>query len=36
MIDMKSKDSIKLDIVELDKSETYPKDDGLPKDISCW
>ena len=31
MIGMKSKDSIKLDIVKLDKLEKYPEGNALPK-----
>ena len=32
MIGMKLKDAIKLDIVKLDKYETYPKENVLPED----
>ena len=32
MTDMKLKDAIKLDIVKLDKSETYPEEEVLPED----
>ena len=31
---MKPKDAIKLDIVELDKSKTYPEEAVLPEDDS--
>ena len=31
MIDVKPKDTIKLDIVEPDKSETYPEEEELPE-----
>ena len=33
MTDMKPKDSVKLDIVKLDKSETYPEEKVLPEDV---
>lgn len=32
MIGMKPNDSIKLDFVELDKSESYSKEEALPED----
>ena len=32
MIDIKPKDAIQLDIFELDKSDTYPKEDVLLED----
>ena len=32
MIDMKPKDEMNLDYVELDKSETYPEENVLPED----
>ena len=32
MISMKPKDAIKLDIVKLDNSETYPENEVLPED----
>ena len=32
MISVKPKDAIKLDIIELDKSETYPEEGMLPED----
>lgn len=35
MPDMKPKDEIKLDIVELDKSETYAEEEVLPEDGLC-
>ena len=35
MVDMKPKNAIKLDIVELDKSETYPEENLLPEDGLC-
>ena len=35
MVDMKPKNAIKLDIVELDKFETYPEENILPKDGLC-
>lgn len=31
MIDVKPKDTIKLDIAEPDKSETYPEEEELPE-----
>ena len=31
MIDMKPKDAMKVDIVELDQSQTYPEEDALPE-----
>ena len=33
MTDMKPKDSVKLDIVKLDKSETYPEEKVLPEGV---
>lgn len=35
MSDMKPKDAIKLDIVELDKSETYAEEEVLPEGDLC-
>ena len=35
MIGMKPKDAIKLDIVKLDKSETYSKENELAEDGLC-
>ena len=36
-IDMKPKDAIKLDIAELDKSQTYLEEEVLPEDgLSCY
>lgn len=35
MPDMKPKDEIKLDIVELDKSETYAEEEVLPEGDLC-
>ena len=35
MIGMKLKDAIKLDIVKLDKSETYSEEDELAEDGLC-
>ena len=32
MDDQKPKDAIKLDVVELDKSETYSEENELPED----
>ena len=32
MISVKPKDAIKLDITELDKSETFPEEEVLPED----
>ena len=31
MIDMKPKDAMKVDIVELDQSQIYPEEDALPE-----
>ena len=33
MIGMRPKDAIKIDIVNLDKSETYPEENVIPEDI---
>ena len=33
MTDMKSKDAIKLDIIQLGKSKTYPEENEIPEDI---
>ena len=35
MIAMKPKNPIKMDIVELNKSETYPKEEVLPENSLC-
>ena len=32
MDDQKPKDAIKLDVIELDKSEIYSEENGLPED----
>ena len=35
MIVMKPKEALKLNMVELDKFETYHGEEGLPEDGSC-